>query len=105
MATELRRRGVPKWEVSGMLGHRDIDDRGSPTTDAYAVFDPHYLGSARAAIDAYLEELSDLVPQLRSANCSTIVNSKVITKPLKLVVGAAGIEPATPTMSRQRSKR
>ena len=40
MATELRKRGVPPWEVSGMLGHRSEHK----TTEIYAHYAPDYLG-------------------------------------------------------------
>lgn len=56
MATELRRRGIPKWEVDGMLGHST-----GGTTDIYAKFAPDYLGKAAAAIDDYMHELQPLV--------------------------------------------
>lgn len=56
MATELRRRGVPKWEVDGMLGHR-----ADGVTERYAKFSPDYLGKAAAAIDDYMNELQPLV--------------------------------------------
>lgn len=57
MATELRKRGVPPWEVAGMLGHRSA---GYRTTEIYAKYDPTYLGKAVAAIDAYFTELDTL---------------------------------------------
>lgn len=56
MATELRRRGVPKWEVDGMLGHKNAG-----TTERYAKFSPDYLGKAAAAIDDYFHALQPLV--------------------------------------------
>lgn len=52
MATELRKRAVPGWEVSGWLGHKQ-----QGTTEIYAKFDPDYLGKGRQAIDAYFAEL------------------------------------------------
>lgn len=55
MGAELRRRGVPRDEVSGIMGHKW---RGaSSTTELYAEFDPAYLGNARQAIDDYCKEL------------------------------------------------
>lgn len=56
MATDLRRRGVPEWEVQGMLGHRSAG-----TTERYAKFAPDYLGKAATAIDDYFHELQPLV--------------------------------------------
>lgn len=56
MATELRRRGVPKWEVDGFLGHASAG-----VTERYAKYTPDYLGKAAAAIDDYMNELQPLV--------------------------------------------
>jgi integrase len=56
MATELRKRGVPYWEVEGWLGHRL-----KSTSERYAVFDPSYLGEGKKAIDAYFDELRPLI--------------------------------------------
>ena len=99
MAAELRRRGVPPWEVEGMLGHR----MAKSTTERYAVFDPEYLGKARAAIDAYMVELTALVPRLRADNAQVRPLRKWGngTIPLKRMVGGTGIEPVAPTMSRK----
>ena len=52
MATELRRRRVPSWEVAGMLGHRT-----EVITEIYALYSPEYFGRARQAIDEYFSEL------------------------------------------------
>lgn len=52
MGRELRRRGVPRDQISGFLGHV----RAS-TTDIYAPYDPGYLAEAVAAIDAYWDEV------------------------------------------------
>lgn len=52
VATELRKRGVPQWEVAAFLGHAAMS-----TTDAYAKYDPSYLQKAVNAIDDYFEEL------------------------------------------------
>lgn len=41
VSTELRERGAPGWEVSGLVGHH------KGTTEIYAKFDPAYLGKAR----------------------------------------------------------
>jgi integrase len=58
MATELRKRGVPAWEVAGMLGHRV-----ERTTEIYAKFDPTYLSAAARAIDDYMRELQAVCKQ------------------------------------------
>ena len=59
VATELRRRGVPDWEASGLIGHKKAG-----TSEIYAKFDPSYLGKARKAIDAWMRDLSKDVPRL-----------------------------------------
>ena len=53
MATELRRRSVPAWEVSAMLGHSTAG-----TSEAYAKYDPSYLAAGAKAIDDYFKELT-----------------------------------------------
>ena len=59
LATELRARGVPEWECAGWLGH------STPyrTTEIYARYRPDYLSQARAAIDAWVEEIGVLRQQ------------------------------------------
>lgn len=52
IATELRRRRVPKEQREMWMGHR----RAS-VNDAYGIFDPDYLADARAAVDDFLGEL------------------------------------------------
>jgi integrase len=52
MAKELRKRGVPAWEVEGYLGHR----RPGPT-ETYAEFAPDYLSKGREVIDDYFKEI------------------------------------------------
>ena len=56
MATELRKRSVPAWEVAGILGHKS-----ERTTERYAKYAPDYLSKARRAIDEYFIELQPLV--------------------------------------------
>ena len=55
MAIELRKRGVPPWEVQGILGHKS---GGYRTTEIYAKYAPDYLGKAAQSIDEYMEEVS-----------------------------------------------
>lgn len=54
MATHLRRSGVPKADVEGMLGHSGY---GS-TSDIYAHYEPGYLQAAITAIDAYMARVN-----------------------------------------------
>ena len=86
VATELRRRGVPGWEVSGQIGHK-----AAGTSEIYAKFDPAYLGAARTALDAWMVELTPDVPRLWG-------HSGVSRQ--RKVVGGTRIELVTPTMSR-----
>lgn len=58
LSTELRRRGVPPWEIAGFLGHTARDYE---TTELYAEYAPDYLGAAAKTIDAYCGELQGMV--------------------------------------------
>jgi len=58
MAIELRKRGVPPWEVQGILGHKQ---GGYRTTEIYAKYDPDYLSKSAEAIDDYMNEISQRV--------------------------------------------
>jgi integrase len=86
VATHLRGVSVPAWEVSGQIGHKKAG-----TSEIYAKFDPAYLGQARTALDAWMEELARTVPRLRGQ--SGVSQSRK-------VVGGTRIELVTPTMSR-----
>jgi integrase len=104
VATELRRRGVPGWEVSGQLGHKV-----GGTTEIYAKFDPAYLGKARKALDAWMADLAKDVPRLRGVTSGSVgrtnengENPKASPFQPLMVVGGTGFEPVTPTMSRSR---
>ena len=59
MATELRRAGVPLWDVEGMMGHKMPS-----TSERYAHYAPGYLSSAVNAIDDYFDtHCADVVRQ------------------------------------------
>jgi len=91
MATELRKRGVPPWELSGFMGHKIAG-----TTEIYAQYDPSYMRTASQAIDAYFAELA---PHLRSNCVAFTLPQRPIEsrKPLIKLVGHAGFEPTTPS--------
>jgi integrase len=89
MARELRRRGVPMDQIGQMLGHV----RRS-TTAIYAPDEPEHLSDAVAAIDAVMADVDRV-----AARSITRIVSSVVSSSASKVVGAAGIEPATPTMS------
>jgi hypothetical protein len=74
------------------------------TTEVYAKYRPDYLMQGRAAVDAWMEEIGALLAQ-RPGHPETPVRVRNVlglsprpAKTLK-VVGAAGFEPAAPTMS------
>ena len=54
MATELRKRKVPEWELKGIIGHH------KGVTEGYAIYGPAYLSDGRKAIDADFSELGIL---------------------------------------------
>ncbi|WP_420798721.1 tyrosine-type recombinase/integrase [Nitratireductor pacificus] len=110
MAAELRRRGVPAWEVQGLLGHKAVG-----VTEVYARFDPDYMATGSRAIDDYFAELgpsfryrkADLnnsyqvcvPPALHSAEIRLSVEPRNFAVSGAWMVGVTGIEPVTPTMS------
>ena len=103
MATELRARNVPEWEVAGMLGHKIPTAR---TTERYAKFRPDYLSQAIEAIDDYFTELqADFGGLLFGTVFNPVRASSVLVPKLRFpqvvekMVGSTGIEPVTPTMS------
>jgi hypothetical protein len=108
ISTELRARGVPEWEVVGMLGHRRS---GLRTSERYARYRPDYLSQAASAIDDYFSEMKEryreLLPEglfepLRAK--SVLVLQPTPEKSPEKVVGAGRIELPTPAMSTQCSK-
>ncbi len=96
MATELRRQGVPPWEVEGMLGHRRPG-----VTEKYAHFEPGYLSASRKAIDSYFAalKLTFTVPAASCVSVACYLVEEMMTNPLISMVDTTGIEPVTPTMS------
>lgn len=53
IATELRRRGVHKEDIGGLLGHIVLNK----TSEVYAKYDPTYLAEAKAALTSIFEEV------------------------------------------------
>ena len=110
VASELRRLGVPEWDVKGLLGHT-----GSGVTDGYAKFDGERV---RDVLDAWMIDLSKDVPALRKlcpgpilprrgVSPGSVLRKMKTAQPVKvapyqplIVVGGTGFEPVTPTMSR-----
>jgi len=107
IGTEMRKREVPGWEVSGQLGHKGGES--ARTTEVYAKFDPSFLGKARQALDALMLDLSKKVPALKAylggatqGSAQIVVqraqSEKVMVKPRVRLVEPVGIEPTTSTM-------
>lgn len=63
VATELRKRGVSGWEVSGLLGH--TKGEAASTTGRYAKYAPDWMAATRREIDAFMAEIAEKVPRLR----------------------------------------
>ena len=99
VASELRRRGVPAWDVAGLMGHT-----GGAVTEGYAKFDGAKVAKA---LDAWMADLSQDVPRLAGVTAGLRRTGKVLQKPPETprfqVVGGTGFEPVTPTMSRSRN--
>ena len=104
VASELRRRGVPEWDVKGLMGHT-----GGGVTEGYAKFDGAKVSKA---LDAWMTDLAKDVPALRGVSPGS--RREVVRKsesPASLdtiglrVVGGTGFEPVTPTMSRSRNTK
>ncbi|MGD9882302.1 MAG: tyrosine-type recombinase/integrase [Reyranella sp.] len=55
VATWLRQRNVPEWDIAGFLGHRPP---GSATTARYAHYRPDYMRAAARAVDALLRAVA-----------------------------------------------
>ncbi len=53
IATELRSRGVPGEQISGLLGHKAMHR----TTEVYAKYDPAYLGETRRVLTTIFREV------------------------------------------------
>ncbi|MCG4273252.1 site-specific integrase [Acetobacter senegalensis] len=112
MATELITRGVPEIEVASLMGHAMPNLR---TTGRYVHVRPDFLANAKQAIDEVASAI-DRVAARSMVNFNMRANSVLdssakdgspMHKPQKTVgflpermVGATGIEPVTPTMSR-----
>ena len=84
-AVHMAEEGVPISEISQYLGHSNTQI----TERIYARYSPEYLRKAAAALE---------YDDLGSMNQRTTTQTRA--KPLNLLVGATGIEPVTPTMSR-----
>ena len=111
MITVLRQRQVPGIQRSQWLGHAD-EEESRTTSRSYGEFDPDYLRDAADATDSFLWELNKRTDRdlFAPSHCKFTASSGSVRDTVLLpveksekyqvvVVGAAGIEPATPTMS------
>jgi integrase len=88
-AVRMAEDGVPMEEIAQYLGHSNVN----VTRRIYARFSPDYLRNAARSLE--LDDLGPIRPRehyAREAKDTSIVEG--------IVVGATGIEPVTPTMSR-----
>ncbi|MCP5081137.1 MAG: hypothetical protein GY948_05515 [Alphaproteobacteria bacterium] len=113
MATEMRRRKVPKEDREMWMGHRKLS-----TNDSYGVFGPEFLAAAKDAANNVLSELEGLtklsmyrdVPACRQVTAKPKMTTKApalqIFDPFKYLIQLAkmeramGFEPTTPTLAR-----
>lgn len=76
MAREMRKRKVPKEQISIFLGHLPKDS--DATTSIYAPYDPEYCSDAVAAIEAVMAEIRS---HLRRANIDQpVVDAAALAK-------------------------
>jgi len=100
LARALRRARVPAEQISLMLGHVVSDSRD--VTEIYAPYDPDYCVDAVGALDIYVRRVLALAaaPVSPGYHPNALLGSAAgAAKSLKLLVGATGFEPVTPTMS------
>lgn len=82
IATELRRRGVPAEQISGLLGHAAMNR----TTEVYAKYDPAYLREAKAALTTIFCEVQDHAKKWTADHRRTRMNNgltRVVEKPTR----------------------
>jgi integrase len=84
-AVHMAEDGVPMEEIAQYLGHSSVNT----TRRIYARFSPDYLRNAARALE--LDDLGPLRPKEHYAKRSQRID---------FMVGATGIEPVTPTMSK-----
>lgn len=100
LSTELRRRGVPPWEIAGFLGHKV---REYSITEEYAIYSPDYMSHAARVLDAYCAELQPRLDfELLRTSCVPEATVDQHPEVEKLVmnqdVGRLGLEPRTNTL-------
>ena len=101
VARYLRASGVPAWEVSAQLGHKQ---HGFSITEIYAPFDPSYLSASSIALEKLLAEIivpTDIRPLTLPERCQSGDDAQGAdgAKSLKGMVGGTRFELVTPTMS------
>jgi integrase len=104
MASEMRKRDVPVWEVAGFLGHSS----GYRTTERYAKYGPDHLSKAVQAIDSFFADLAAACApspdhSIHRSRASCVLpgqfhEARLPSNPLVGLVEPDGIEPTTSTM-------
>jgi len=114
-ATWMAQRAVPLWEIADFLGHEDT----RMVERVYAHHHPDYMHRAKTALGGVLAQStitqSPMLEALAARDPEALAERRQKRRqktapeagvkgsgshnPLKDMVGAAGIEPATPTMS------
>lgn len=99
LSTELRRRGVPAWEIAGFLGHTAP---GFAITEEYAMYSPDYLSHAARTLDAYCADLQPLLDFELRTSCVPNEGVAEVAESAKVLVNAGvgrlGLEPRTNTL-------
>lgn len=110
VASELRKRGVPGWEVSALIGHSRGEAQA--TTAVYAKFDPAWMTASRTALDAWMADLASDVPALLGVSAGPALYETKTARPVqsRAVIGGSvveliGIEPMTSTMPLSQKER
>ena len=90
VASELRRRGVPRWHLEALGGWRSD---GGQTVERYAKFEPDYLRPAVEAIEELFEDIADRIETSLYPECAPIARHLPVG-----MVELRGIEPLTSTL-------
>ena len=91
-AVRMAEDGVPMEEIAQFLGHSNVNI----TRRVYARFSPHHLRNAARALeltDIWSNSTKEHFAKQPESNANSLIS----------LVGATGIEPVTPTMSKKRS--
>jgi integrase len=109
MAKVLRRAGVPKWDVKGMMGHSGGAD---VTEDHYAQFEPEFLHRVVDTIDAWAAGVDQVAARpitlAKTIACVSVAYQSPSSQSRRLpdlLVEPMGFEPTTSTVQTSRSSQ